>query len=90
MVYPSANDDLIIAEVNDCFDKVTGKANAKLMAAAPEMYKALKMVHRACGPSEIWQGETRKFLEATERILSKLDESFDPQAPMKELSGVKG
>ncbi len=64
------------------------EANAKLIIQAPEMYNALKMVHNACGPSSIWQGETRKFLEAIEQILSELDESFDPQAPLKEMANA--
>ncbi len=74
--------------VTHTFDGQEAEANALLMATAPEMYNALKMVHKACGPSEIWQGETRKFLAAIEKILSELDEDFDPQAPMKEL--IKG
>jgi len=42
IVWPAANEDLTIAEVNDFFDGDEGRANARLMAAAPELYEALK------------------------------------------------
>ena len=43
IVYPQNDEDLRIAEVNDRFDKKIGLANACLIAAAPELLKALKV-----------------------------------------------
>ncbi len=60
-------------------------AHESLADLAPKMYNALKMAHKACGPAEIWKGETQKFLEEIEKILSELDDSFDPQASLEEL-----
>jgi len=47
----SANDgDLIIASINDFFNKAEGHANARLIAAAPSMVEALKEAREALEP----------------------------------------
>lgn len=49
------------------------EANAHLIAAAPELYKACKMAIEATGGSKHWQGETEKFLLAMETALAKAE-----------------
>ena len=63
----------------DCIVEVFGlsientEANAHLIAAAPELYKACKMAIEATGGSKHWQGETEKFLLAMETALAKAE-----------------
>lgn len=46
IVYPTTDEDLTIAEVNDFFDERQGNANAYLIINAPDMYEALKRADR--------------------------------------------
>ena len=68
-----------ITDGRDCIVEVFGlsientEANAHLIAAAPELYKACKMAIEATGGSKHWQGETEKFLLAMETALAKAE-----------------
>lgn len=43
-----------------------------------EMVETLKLVRKTCGGPENWNGETRRFLEATDAVLAKVkDEGHD-------------
>ena len=46
-----------------------------------EMVKALKLVRKTCGGPENWNGETRRFLEATDAVLAKVEAAKAP--PLK-------
>jgi hypothetical protein len=48
-------------------------ANAALIAAAPDLLAALRMVTETCGPPEYWNGETRAFLEAAYAAIAKAE-----------------
>lgn len=48
-----------------------GKANARLIAAAPDLLAALEMVKATCGDASHWNGETRAFLEAADAAIAR-------------------
>lgn len=52
--------------------------NRAVIAAAPDMLAALKMVTATCGPSAYWDGETRAFLEAAEAAIAKAEPDAAP------------
>ena len=60
---------------------VEGRAEGSRIAALivravnhhEELVKALKLVRKTCGGPENWNGETRRFLEATDAVLSKVE-----------------
>ena len=63
IVWPAANEDLTIAEVNDFFDGDEGRANARLMAAAPELYEACEEFVRKCECAENFVAKVEKALD---------------------------
>lgn len=61
-----------IAEVK-CIPEAWGDhiANARLIAAAPELYNACQLALKVTGGSDHWDGETKKFLLAIEAAIRK-------------------
>lgn len=45
-------------------------ATPAMAAAAPQMVAALLLVKAACGDANNWNGETRRFIEATDAALA--------------------
>ena len=73
-VYPVEDCDHIIATVNHVYpDRDTCRYNARLIAAAPEMYAALKLAIEAMrAPLDDWKGVVeRKALDASNAALAK-------------------
>lgn len=48
-------------------------ANARLIAAAPDLLAACKKVMTTCGSPSDWNGETREFLLAIEAAIAKAE-----------------
>jgi hypothetical protein len=51
--------------------KTQREANAKLVAAAPELLEACMAAIAATGGSEVWDGETKAFLQLCEAAIAK-------------------
>ena len=48
-------------------------ANKRLIAAAPSLLAACKLVSETCGPAEFWNGETNRFLKLVEKAIAKAE-----------------
>lgn len=48
-----------------------GEANARLMAAAPDLLDACQAAMTCCGGPEYWNGETRLFLLLMQAAIAK-------------------
>jgi hypothetical protein len=53
------------------FSHDEGHANARLIAAAPDLLAACQRVMEVCGSPDNWNGETREFLLACEAAIAK-------------------
>lgn len=75
--YRDGRHQLLVARAwtSDSIDKPESheevEANARLIAAAPEMLAALEMVKTTCGGAENWNGETRAFILAADAAIAK-------------------
>lgn len=52
---------------------VEGEANARLIAAAPDLLAACRAMVECCGSSENWNGETRHALSVIEAAIAKAE-----------------